>query len=551
MDSSLKHNERILIIDEQVLSQSFLRYALEQLNYQDITIADRPQLALNLCRDHHYDLIICSYNQSGGKDGYHLYEELKLSGLQKHTTGVIFISAETDPTLVHSVIELQPDEFMVKPFVIKDLQTRIERVVQRKTQLRPLYQLLDAHNYPAALLYINAQLSVVSQRKWFPLLLKLKGDILLLQQQYHDAEHYFQAMLAIQPFSWAKMGLVRCYLQLEKEAEAFSELESMLMRSDSRLFALDLLAELEFKQQRYQVAQQHLIDAADLAPRNLLRQQKLLQLSRLNHDYETQYRAAKDMVKFARYSMFEQPDLYLNLARASIDFALSSEDEEQASRLNRQANQNLLQVQKQYSKHDITEQQQILQARLLYLQDHKEKAKALLHDLKVDSPIRSLEDALDKAKALHEVGLTDASEQLFEHINQFCLHQQTDPFFTAYLAQEKIERKKMPLSPRELNNNAVQQYQHGHWEQAYTAFSLAHKVMPNNAGIALNLWQTLLTSPRPLCPATTERQLLLQCQQVIEQARLKPEQQRRYDQLKQKMQSPTAQDRNPDSAISF
>ncbi|MCC5451032.1 response regulator [Rheinheimera sp. UJ51] len=535
MDSSLERDERILIIDEQALSQSYLRYALEKLSYQDITVADRPQLALTLCRENHYDLIICSYNQGEGKDGYQLYEELKFNGLQKYTTGVIFISAETDPTLVHSVIELQPDEFLAKPFAIKDLQVRIERVLKRKEQLRQLYQLLDAQNHDAALSFIDEQLSDANQRKWFPLLLKLKGDILLNLARYKEAEQYFQAMLAIQPFNWARMGLVRCYLKLDKESQAFSELEAMLMRSDSRLFALDLLAELEFKQKRYQEAQQHLIDAADLAPRNLLRQQKLFHMSRLNHDYETQYRAAKDMVKFARFSIFEQPDLYLNLARASIDFALSSEDEEQNVRLNRQATQSLVSLQKQFNKHELSEQQHIIQARLHYLQDNKEKAKALLRSLKVDTPIHSLEDALDKAKAMHEVGLTENAEHLFEQISDYCLKNQADPMLNAYLQQEKDERKQMQLGPRELNNSAVQLYQRGHWEQAFAAFSLAHQVMPRNAGIALNLWQTILTSPRPLCPIKEQNKLLRQCQRIIEQAMLKPDQQQRYDQLKHKL----------------
>lgn len=536
MEHVPKRDERILIIDEQQLSQSYLRYTLEQLGYQNITIADRAQLALNLCRNNLFDLIICSFNQAEGKDGFQLFSELKFSGLQKHATALIFISAETDPTLVHSVIELQPDEFLAKPFVIKDLQLRIERVLKRKQQLRPLYQLLDSQQYPAALHYIDEQLSDASQHKWFPLLLKLKGDILLAQQDYEDAEHFFLAMLSIQPFSWARMGLVRCYMQQGREQQAFNELEPLLLRTESRLFALDLLSELEFKQQRYQQAQQHLIDAAELAPRNLLRQQKLLQLSRLNHDYETQYRAAKDMVKYARYSMFEQPDLYLNLARASIDYALASEDEEQQSRLNRQVTLSLQALQKQFGKQDLSEQQLILQARLLYLQDHKDKAKALLRDLKNDQPISSLEDALDKAKALHELGLADAAEQLFQQISDYCKQQQPDPVLTAYLQQEQAERVQMKQGPRELNNSAVQLYQRGHWEQAFEAFNLAHKVMPKNAGIALNLLQTLLTSPRPLCGAQEKLRLQHQCEQVIAAASLKPEQQRRYEQLKSKQQ---------------
>lgn len=536
MEHVPKRDERILIIDEQQLSQSYLRYTLEQLGYQNITIADRAQLALNLCRTNLFDLIICSFNQAEGKDGFHLFSELKFSGLYKHATALIFISAETDPTLVHSVIELQPDEFLAKPFAIKDLQLRIERVLKRKQQLRGLYQLLDNQQYPAALRYIDEQLSDAGQHKWFPLMLKLKGDILLAQQEYEDAEHFFLAMLSIQPFSWARMGLVKCYMQQGREQQAFNELEPLLLRTESRLFALDLLSELEFKQKRYQQAQQHLIDAAELAPRNLLRQQKLLQLSRLTHDYETQYRAAKDMVKYARYSAFEQPDLYLNLARASIDFALASEDEEQQNRLNRQVAQSLQALQKQFGKQDFSEQQLILQARVLYLQDHKDKAKALLRDLKNDQPIESLEDALDKAKALHELGLVDAADQLFQQISDFCKQQQTDPVLTAYLQQEQAERTQMKQGPRELNNSAVQLYQRGHWEQAFEAFSLAHKVMPKNAGIALNLLQTLLTSPRPLCSQQEKQRLLQQCELVMASASLKPEQQRRYEQLKSKRQ---------------
>ena len=116
--------------------------ALEQLGYQNIALADRAQTALQLCRQNSYDLVICDYNLSKGKDGYQLFDELKTRGLHKPACGVIFISAETDPALVHSVLELQPDEFMAKPFIIRDLQQRIERVLKRKQLLRPFYDLL-------------------------------------------------------------------------------------------------------------------------------------------------------------------------------------------------------------------------------------------------------------------------------------------------------------------------------------------------------------------------------------------------------------------------
>ena len=534
MEPDVKRDERILIIDDQSLSQSYLRYALEQLGYHNISYADRAQTALNLCKQNNYELIICAYNLPKGKDGYQLFEELKATGLHKLSCGLIFISAETEPALVHSVLELQPDEFLAKPYVIRDLQQRIERVLRRKQQLRPVYEQLEHQQYNAALNLLNQQLTQAELHKLFPLFLKLKGDILLLQQKYTEALTFFNAMLQIQPFGWARIGKVRCLLHINDETHAFAELELMLARTETRLFALDCLSELEFRQQHYQLAQQHILAAADIAPRNLLRQQKLLQLSRLNHDYEMQYRAARDMVKFARHSMHEQPDLYFNLARASIDFALSSEDSEQQSRLNRQATLSLNTVQRQFGQQNLSEAQQVLQARLLYLQDHRDKARQLLAELSEQNEIDSLEDALDKAKALHEVGLSDASRNLFNRISQYCRQQQPEPALAAYLMQEQQERSAMAHGPRELNNNAVRLYQHGNWQEAFSAFSLAWQVMPKNAGIALNLWQTLLTSPRPLCSALQRQQLLQQCQQLIESSKLKTDQLQRYEQLKQK-----------------
>ena len=533
MDSAVKRDERILIIDDQSLSQSYLRYALEQLGYQNLSYADRAQTALTLCKQNSYDLIICAYNLPKGKDGYQLFEELKTTGLQQPNTALIFISADTDPALVHSVLELQPDEFLAKPFAIKDLQQRIERVFLRKQLLRPVFDYLALQQYEKALEQLNQLLTQAELHRQYPLLLKLKGDVLLQQGVFDEALAFFNAMLSIQPFAWARIGKVRCLLQLSDEQQAFAELEHMLSRSETRLFALDHLAELEFRQHHFQQAQQHLLHAANIAPRNLLRQQKLLQLSRLNHDYENQYRAARDMVKYARYSIYEQPDLYLNLARASIDFALSSEDPEQQARLNRQANLSINTVQRQFGQQQ-NDAMLVLQARLLYLQDHRDKARNLLQELSTEQDIDSLENALDKAKALHEVGLADASRNLFARISQYCRKQQPEALFSAYLAQEQQERSAMAQGPRELNNNAVRLYQHGNWQEAFSAFALAWQVMPKNAGIALNLWQTLLTSPRPLCSSQQQAKLMAQCQQLIENSKLSSEQAQRYQQLRQK-----------------
>ena len=138
----------------------------------------------------------------------------------------------------------------------------------------------------------------------------------------------------------------------------------------------------------------------------------------------------------------------------------------------------------------------MLQARLHYLKDQKPKALKIMETMDtVPLQITAVEDALDRAKALHEVGLTQASKQWFEKIGQHCKTQPTDPYLHTYLLQEQQERAELTTAPRELNNIAVMHYQHGNWQAALTAFEHAFRLLPRNAGIALNLLQSMLTAP--------------------------------------------------------
>jgi tetratricopeptide (TPR) repeat protein len=273
----------------------------------------------------------------------------------------------------------------------------------------------------------------------------------------------------------------------------------------------------------------------DLAPRNLFRQQKLQQLSRLNHDYERQYKSARDLLKFARHSMYEQPDLYLNLARACIDYAVSMDEDGETNKLSKQATEALNQLRNAFPQSDTHEQQTVLQARLHYLRAQKDKALKILETMdEVPLQITALEDALDRAKALHEVGLTQASKRWFEKIGEFCQQQPTDPYLQTYLQQEQQERAELTTAPRELNNIAVMHYQHGNWQAALGAFEHAFRLLPRNAGIALNLLQSMLTAPTGAIDPVKRSRLQQACLRAIDQGKLNPEQQRRFEQLKQK-----------------
>lgn len=528
----LKFNKdiQILVVDEQPLAQNYLRYVLENLGYLNFHYAENSAAALASCLDKVFDLIICSFNLNG-KDGYQLYQELKVRNLFHHCTGFIFISAETDPSLVHSVLELQPDEFMVKPFAIKDLKSRIDRTLQRKNLFRPLYSLMDQKKTDLALKQLDQWLAQGYQPKYTNMLLKIKGELLHQAGRWTEGEQFYSGLVHQEQLHWAKLGLARCLIQREAYAEAAALLQPLLQKADMKLAALDLLAEIHLNQQMYKKALAELLQAADIAPRNLIRQQKLMHLSRLNHDYENQFKAAKDLLRFARFSVYEQPDLYLNLARASIDYALSVDEEEHISRLSKVANDTLTNMRQLFPEQPKQEQQVVVQARIYYLKEQLDKAKQLLLAVEKNAAGQSPEDLLDKAKALHEVGMLSSSRELLRQLNQDASTlKNADPVFLTYLRQEQQERETLPMGPREFNNNAVLLYEKGQWHQALDAFIQAFSIMPGNVGIALNLLQSL-RSTENIDPAIQTEQLRLQCEVMLSRAKLNEEQQKRWQQL--------------------
>ena len=532
-EQQVSRDIKILIIDEQPLAQNYLRFALEKLGYSQVQFTERAQIALNWCKETQYDLIICAFNLHTGKDGYQFYEEIKVRRIQGYSTGFIFISAETDPSLVYSVVELQPDEFLAKPYTMRDLQLRIERVLKRKQQLRPIHAWMDVGRADKALQQLDQMLTQGEYPKLVPLLLRTKGELLLEIGDIDKALTYFQSVLGVQKFGWAQIGEVRCLLAQQNYRQAELQLAHLESKADTRLFALDQQAELAFHRHSFDDAQQSLQQAAALAPRNLYRQQKLMNLSRLNHDYERQYRTARDMVKFARFSVFEQPDLYLNLARACIDYAASIDEDGETNKLSKQATDALTNLRSSFPSAETDEQQAVIQARLYYLRDQKEKAAKLLEKMDtVPEVIVGIEDALDRAKAFHEIGMTQASKAWFDKIAAQCASQQTDPFLQSYLQQERKERAELSAAPRELNNIAVMHYQQGNHQAALAAFQHAFRLLPKNAGIALNLLQSLLSAPTGSVDPVTRKKLLQTTQTTINNGKLQPEQQRRFEQLK-------------------
>ncbi|MBN7820973.1 response regulator [Bowmanella yangjiangensis] len=537
MDAKLAKTCRVLIIDEQVLAQGYIKYSLEELGFRDITYVDKANAALKIIEEEHFDLIVCSYNLKKDQDGYYLYDQLKNSHALPLTTAFIFISADTNSELVHSIIELQPDDFLAKPFSVKDLDKRLSRVLKRKKVLNPIYRLMDKDDFVNALDAIEEFLTRPEFAEFFPLALKTKGELLLACDKAREAKEFYHAVINVQPFTWARLGLVNALIKLDEDEEAEKLILQLAFKPDSQLVAYDLLCGLNVKLQDFESALEAILMAAEISPRNLRRHRVAINLSRLTHDYETQFEAAKRIVKFAKHSIHDMPQNYINVARAGIDFAMTA-DEQETSNLIKQANDYIRQFQQAFPKSELQEQIKVVNARLLYLQDEKERARALVEQLSEEpNQSQDLEDLLDKAKAFHTLGLYDRCQNVLDEIERRCrLTPEHGELFLHYIQQEKREKAEIRQTPKELNNSAVDFYQSGQLEEALKAFRQAYSLMPKNPSIALNLLQAIAMKVREQGLSEGAASMVERCILTIENGKLNDEQEERYLKVKSFLQ---------------
>ena len=537
MNLKLARQTRVLVIDDQVLAKGYLKYSLEELGFQNIEYADRASNALSAIRRHHYDLIVCSYDLKNEQDGYFLYDQLKEHNELPPSTAFVFISADTTADIVHSIVELQPDDFLAKPFTVRELDRRLGRLLTRKKALKPVYQLIEQSTLDKALLELENFLTEPKNSEFFPLALKLKGELLLACGHYEEAREFYQAIINVQNFTWAQLGLIKSYISLDQDEEAEKQVIELALKQDSMLAAYDLLAALQIKHHEFEDALESVEVASAISPRNLHRHAKALDLSRLTHDYESQFEAAKKIVKIAKNSIHDKPEIYLNVARSGIDFAMTAE-EEHTKRLIKQSTEYLKQLKSNFPKADIDDQLKVIDARMLYLEDEVDNARALLNQLNNDAwETESIEGLLDKAKAFHEVGIQDHALKILDMIERRCNNDpaQSD-LFLQYVQQEKVEKTEIKLSPKALNNNAVIQYQRGDLQKALETFRQAFTIMPKNPSIALNLLQAtainLKESSSDAAKESLNSTLIHNCLKTIESGRLSEEQEQRYQRVK-------------------
>lgn len=118
---------KVMIVDDQMAIRSLVRMGLQQLGFAGMREAADGEEALRSLIDEPVHLIISDYNMPK-LDGLGL-----LQAVRNHPpiakTAFIMLTGRADQELVQKAVQLGVNNYLVKPFTILTLKTKIEAVV--------------------------------------------------------------------------------------------------------------------------------------------------------------------------------------------------------------------------------------------------------------------------------------------------------------------------------------------------------------------------------------------------------------------------------------
>jgi DNA-binding response OmpR family regulator len=483
----------VLVIDDNRLIHDFLKHILFNIGFKAVRCAENAYHGLRLCEETSFQVIICSFNVKSDKDGFHLLEELKFKGYVNKTTILIFLSTETNESLVNSIVELQPDDFWVKPLLPKTVIERIKYTLDIKKHLITLYKAIAEGEHSKVIYYAERFLLDNTLSKYHANIQRMKGEALINLLEYKAAEVFFKELQSQYGYAWVSLGYVKALLKQNKMDDIQDLLNTLVNQPDTRFAMHDLLAQYYMEQKDYELAYEEIIKATKLAPRNIERNRKSWDLARLNHDHFGQYIATKNIAINAKNSIHDSPVLLLNVIRSGIDLACTITDES-SNKVLAETDKFIKQLEHDYKDASLFKEQIIIvKARLHNVRNEKNRAERLIETNISLKPSGSVEDNLDKVKVFHELGMREEAFSLLKAVkNQVAGDSLTSEVLSQYVEQEIDERSEINFTPKQLNSMAVEFFQKNKLLPALNSVLQALTLAPRNIKLLFSLLKILI-----------------------------------------------------------
>ncbi|RUO77347.1 tetratricopeptide repeat-containing response regulator [Idiomarina seosinensis] len=535
-DSVELTDKRVLIIEDQKAFQVMLKGLLINLGAKEVEAKRTGEAGIAAYIRKPFDIMLVDYNLGRGKNGRQVLEELKHRGVLKEDTIFFIITGDNTRPMVLSALELQPDDYLTKPFSHRVLRSRLARAYKRRMWLKDVFKELYQNNDEQC---INAcQRHINAQSRYSSYCQKLQIELFNKTHQLDNAEAAIKQVLQQGAQPWVQMKLAETRLLQKRPSEALEIVENVLKKMPNAIEAQDLKTQCYLLLEQLQDAFESARSSIAMAPFSIERQTQLANIARDNGDFEIAKQAMNNVLQIARTSVFRNVQHLCNYLRAILDAAEHADSRQKISKYQTEATMELQRARYDenvvYSELPFETIESVLVSRIDAYNGRLREAqqsinRAVGEELASEKPIPT-ELLADVIVVLLDLGEFEKANELAGDAENA---EKLDSYTQKLLSERRELAKKTESAFRDVHQQGIHLYEQHRYKEALQTFREAQHLAPLNSGAALNFIQTAIS----YCQNTGKVELELlrkecaSCFKTLEGLPLSDSHQRRYDYL--------------------
>lgn len=507
-----QYSQHVLVVDDQRPFQLMMKGILYSLGYRLLDFAYSGEQALQRCQQQQYQIVFIDYNLGSGKNGRQLLEDLHQFELLAPDSICMLVTGENTVPMVISAVELEPDDYLIKPFSQSVLRSRLQRIQQKKQQLLPLYQAMADKNW----LQVRQQAQQLAGRypRHQSYLRRTGVQALLHLGLFDEAEQWLQQLLQDRRPAWAMLQHARIAMERGQHQSCQSLCQEALSQNRYLVEAYDLQSESLARTGNYEEAQQLIKTALEISPYQLQRLQNFFQLSLSCQAFTDMLLATRQMYELTKRAGQNDPKHLLNYVRSLLNAISQSEEASQRNRLQQESI--LLLHRAKRDEHLLRKInyelfEQLCMARLESVDGRIQQAwkscQQLSAQLDPDDPV-----CIDLVMLLNQLGEFEEAQTLAS---------QLPPQSGDEVLQSLLRQQAEQLAPKQQSFKALSRLGHDSYQQqdylaAVQAYEQALQLAPMNSATLLNLLQSLLQAI-PAADKHQQSELWFKTRQLVKQ----------------------------------
>ncbi|HXU93536.1 MAG TPA: tetratricopeptide repeat protein [Gallionella sp.] len=475
-----------LVIDDFQSMRSMLMGFLKSMEVTSVDSAAHAKEALGLLATKKYDIVICDYSLGPGQNGQQILEEAKHKNYIGYSTIWVMVTAEKTMDMFMGAAETRPDDYLLKPITEAMLETRLNKLIEKKQSLEPIEKAVKAKDYMRAIALCDEQLKKHTSSTQE--IQRIKSDLLVTTGDFDAAKAYFESILAVRSMPWAKTGLGKVHFLIKDFGRAKEIFQEVLEENKMYLEAADWLSKTLDAMGDLEQAQNVLAKAMELSPNAVARQKNLADAAYKNGALDLAQASYEKAIKIGQYSVHKSSSTYAGLAKVLT----AKDDPEEALKV-------LDRTRDEFKGDPEAALQAAVVEGMAYQKmgdpERAEEALAAAEELIRSQPAGvSAATTMDMASALFKLGKKDQACSLLanvvknNHENAGLIKMVATAFEDAGMGEEGGELiKKSSQEVVNINNQGVILANEGKFEEGIKLMRQALQNLPNNDLMITNL----------------------------------------------------------------